>query len=113
MPEESYRPWLLHAFSLDMLPKGVRTNLIVEAVDDLPRTQLFRVAIGQEVVAQLVAQLVGTPLAWEQFYNPATVALVPGDVAYVARFRGTWPGMGQRVALTDTNLDLWRVTIAP
>lgn len=108
------RPWLLHAFSLDMLGRDVApVQLRVTAVEDLPRQADYRIAVGQECVARLIADHLGVPMAWHDYLSPCGVKLFPGDVAYVARYRGPWPAISNGEMEILGKLDFWRVEVLP
>lgn len=105
-------PYLLHAFSLDMLDRVELHHLTVVPVEELPRTLLYRSRIGQTAVARAVGYHLGLPSdGWRVLYAPGAVTLVGGDEAYVARFRGAWPKAEQPVEDFADRLDFWRITV--
>ncbi len=82
--------YLLHAFSLDMVQR-VPVRVIAFPVDDLPRNLPYLPCVGLEAVARLLAEHLDDPRGWEAYLQPQPVVLRPGDVAYVARYRGPLP----------------------
>lgn len=101
-------PYLLHAFSLDMLFR-LPCNFALTPVDFIPPGQVYIPAIGLQVVAKLVGKMINTP--WEMLFNPMSVTLVPGDSVYVSRYRGSHANPDP--VYDPRLLEIWHIVVHP
>jgi hypothetical protein len=101
--------YLSNAFSLNMLdPENGLSRVEIEPCGPEAVPENAYSIIGHPNTADLVCQRLGRPVA----ANRVTLRLRPGDVLYVAQFRGERLGEGARELPPDAPLIFYRVTLA-
>ena len=100
---------LANAFSLNMLPADLDSvNVLIEKVAPADVPANAESVIGHPDTARLVGQMLGREVP----ANRTTVTVAPGDVLYVAQYRGPRLAAGTTELPEGATITFYRVTIS-